>query len=128
LKLREIDGASAELIAYDRPDRVDARTSGYRILPLNDGPAAKDLLAASLGVLVVVEKTRELYLHKNVRIHLDQVVGLGAFLEFEAVLASPSEFERGRQQVGELAAAFAIRSADLVAQSYSDLLLAEQSR
>jgi predicted adenylyl cyclase CyaB len=126
LKLRELNGATAELIAYDRPDETNARTSGYRILSLTDAAAAKELLAAALGVLVIVEKTRELYLHDNVRIHLDQVVGLGAFLEFEAVLTSPADAERGHRQVQELATAFALRDEDLVPGSYSDLLLAQQ--
>jgi adenylate cyclase class 2 len=123
LKLRELDGASAELIAYDRPDHPESRTSQYRILKMADPAAAKELLTAALGALVVVEKTRELYLHDNVRIHLDEVVGLGAFLEFEAVLTSPSDAEQGRRQVQGLATEFSLRDEDLVAKSYSDLLL-----
>ena len=87
--------------------------------------AAKELLPAALGMLVIVEKTRELYLHDNVRIHLDQVAGLGAFLEFEAVLTSSAEAERGHRQVRRLATEFSLRDEDLVAKSYSDLLLAQ---
>ncbi len=126
MKLRDFGGPEAELIAYQRPDRLDSRTSAYRILPVADGAAAKELLAAALGVLIVVEKTRELFLHDNVRIHLDQVAGLGAFLEFEAVLTSPAEAERGHRQVSDLAAVFGVRDCDLVALSYSDLLLVHQ--
>jgi adenylate cyclase, class 2 len=125
LKLRELEGATGELIAYDRPDHADSRTSGYRILPIAAPAAAKELLTAALGMLVIVEKTRELYLHDNVRIHLDQVAGLGAFLEFEAVLTSSAEAERGHRQVRRLATAFSLRGEDLVAKSYSDLLLAQ---
>ena len=43
-------------------------------------------LAAALGIRTVVRKQRTVYLHKNVRIHLDAVDGLGTFLEFEAVM------------------------------------------
>jgi len=128
LKLRELNGVAAELIAYDRPDHTDARTSSYRILPIADPTAAKELLTAALGVLVVVEKTRELYLHNNVRIHLDQVAGLGAFLEFEAVLNSPAEAAAGHQQVQSLATEFSLRAEDLVPRSYSDLLVEQAGR
>jgi len=123
LKLREIHGRHAELIAYDRPDHHDARTSQYRISPVADGASFKELLATALGVLVVVEKERELYLHENVRIHLDQVAGLGDFLEFEAVLRSSAELDEGHRKVARLSAAFGLAPGDLVASSYSDLLL-----
>ena len=42
LKLRELDGATAELIAYDRADHANSRTSGYRILPIVDQQLAID--------------------------------------------------------------------------------------
>ena len=75
-------------------------------------------------MLVVVEKRREIYLHHEVRIHLDQVQGLGTFLEFEAVLADPLDSRQGEARVEWLSERFGLQTSDLLACSYSDLLLA----
>jgi adenylate cyclase class 2 len=87
LKLREKD-RGAELIYYERSDQAIDRESNYRIVQIEDSEALKDALAAALGVLVSVEKSRRLLLWHEVRIHLDEVPGLGSCLELEAV-ASP---------------------------------------
>jgi len=70
----------------------------------------------------VVEKRREIFLVDNVRIHLDEVVGLGPFLEFEAVLGPEVDDAQGRVQVDRLAEAFAVRPADLQRCSYAEML------
>ncbi len=123
LKLREFAGAPAELIAYMRPDSTAPRTSQYRIVPVADAGVLGEALTIALGVLVVVEKVRELSLYKNVRIHLDQVAQLGTFLEFEAVLDPATRGEEGESLVRQLADRFGLRPDDLTAGSYSDLLL-----
>jgi predicted adenylyl cyclase CyaB len=79
----------------------------------------------TLGVRGVVDKQREIYLHKNVRIHLDRVSGLGAFLEFEAVLGGEYDEAASAKFVQELRARFAIDDSDLVDVSYGDLLASE---
>src|SRR5215210_4773111 len=85
LKLREQEPGGAELIAYERADTADARESRYRIAPVTDGPALREALAAGLGTTVVVDKRRRRLLWECVRTHLDQVEGLGAFVELEGV-------------------------------------------
>jgi adenylate cyclase, class 2 len=125
LKLREIEGHGAQLIGYDRPDEECATASDYRIIAIEDAQAARSLLTAALGILVVVSKQREIYLRHNVRIHLDDVDHLGAFLEFEAVICDGVNEETGRRQIAELRERFAIAETDLVRASYSDLLLAD---
>ena len=55
-----------------------------------------------LGVDVVVEKRRHLLLWETVRIHLDEVTGLGSFVELEAVAGPDSDLSRERAQVGHL--------------------------
>ncbi len=62
------------------------------------------------------------FLVDNVRIHLDDVESLGAFLEFEAVLGEDVDDARGHAQVASLAERFGIRRGDLVADSYGDLI------
>jgi predicted adenylyl cyclase CyaB len=128
LKLRQIDDRASQLIAYQRRDATEARASDYQIVPIADGELLKQALANTLGVQVVIDKTRELFLYRNVRIHLDQVHELGTFVEFEAVLDESTDDAKGHEQVAWLCRQFAISAADIVAESYSDLKLARKGR
>jgi homotetrameric cytidine deaminase len=124
LKLREQDGgreAGARLIAYVRCDDDGARTSAYRLAEVADPEAMREALAAALATLVVVDKRRHLLLYENVRIHIDEVEGLGSFVELEGVAAADSDLQREHDQVARLREELALGEA--VAVSYSDLLL-----
>jgi homotetrameric cytidine deaminase len=122
LKLREQDPGGAELIAYERPDRTDARESRYRLAPVADGAALRDALDAALGTTGVVAKRRRLLLWEGVRIHLDEVEGLGAFVELEGVAEPGSDLTAEAERVARLRAELRIADDDLVATSYADLL------
>jgi homotetrameric cytidine deaminase len=81
-------------------------------------------LDAAYGTLVTVVKQRRLLLWEGVRIHFDEVEGLGSYLEFEAVADPESDLTTEREKVERLREELAIEDKDLVATSYSDLLLA----
>lgn len=130
LKLREIEGREAQLISYDRPDRAGSKASDYRLLEIRDAEttmALREMLAASLGTLVVVDKKREIFLYQNVRIHLDEVDGLGTFLEFEAVVTEAIDDAAARAQVDWLRQQFRIDAVDLLSCSYSDMLMGKRA-
>jgi homotetrameric cytidine deaminase len=119
LKLREEQGRPAELIAYRREDRVEPGQSTYVLAKASDPSALSEALAAALGEQVVVSKRRRLFMWCNVRIHLDDVEGLGTFIELEVVGAdddAPAKVAHLREQL-------AIADDALVAVGYSDLLL-----
>jgi adenylate cyclase class 2 len=122
LKLRETDRGS-ELIWYDRPDQAVTRRSDYRLTPITHPAELKASLAAGLGVRGVVDKTREVLLWHNVRIHLDQVAGLGSFVEFEAVIGAGDEERVGHARIAALCTAMAITRSDHLETSYCDLLM-----
>jgi adenylate cyclase class IV len=121
LKLREIEGATAELIAYARADRDGPKVSTYRIVPVFDPPALAAALHDVLGTRVVVEKERTLLQWRTVRIHLDRVAHLGSFLELEAV-AGPGGITPEVAKVDELRTVLGIADDRLVATGYADLL------
>jgi homotetrameric cytidine deaminase len=123
LKLREQQPGETELIQYRRSDSADARESRYHRLPVVDAPALREALNAALGTLVVVEKRRRLLLWEGVRVHLDEVEGLGSFVELEAVAAPGSDLAAEQGKVTRLRSELEIADDALVAQSYSDLLL-----
>lgn len=122
LKLREIAGHGAELIGYHRADETAARACSYARVPIPDPRTTKQLLASTLGLRGVVKKQREVWLWKNVRIHLDHIEGLGSFLEFEAVLGPTDSSADAEQLLAQLRAHFAIAENDLIAVSNIDLL------
>jgi predicted adenylyl cyclase CyaB len=128
LKLREEEGAAPHLIAYERPDRAGQRESRYRIVQVSHVDELKVALSSALGVKVVVEKKRSLFLWQAVRIHLDQVGGLGNFIEFEAVASDGSDLSREEAHVATMRQAFAIDDANVIGGSYCDLALAEDTR
>jgi adenylate cyclase class 2 len=122
LKLRETSDLQAQLVWYERPDDAEPKASHYYLVPVVDPGGLKQALTAAVGVRTIVVKNREIFLYHNVRIHLDEVAGLGTFLEFEAVLAAGEPEERGQEQLRFLKQEFGIMPQDLLARSYSDLL------
>ena len=118
LKLREQlepPGRPAELIGYVRPDRPDARISAYRVVTIHDPQSLAEALNDVLGVRTVVEKRRRLLMHHDTRIHLDDVEGLGTFVELEST-------ERDERRVLEIKKALAITDDRLIARGYADML------
>jgi len=76
---------------------------------------------------VEVRKRRAIYLHDDVRIHLDQVEGLGGFIEFEALVTESCDDASARAKLERLEKACQFRPEQLVEVSYSDLLLSANS-
>lgn len=121
LKLREhLDDGRAELIAYDRPETAAVRASRYRRLDVP--PALHGVLATALGVVGVVEKTRRLFLYEHVRIHLDEVAGLGAFVELEAVQPGGAAAADGDPALERAIDALGLRGREAVAGGYLELV------
>ena len=124
LKLREGTIENA-LIAYERPDEPSARACDVRLTELTPDAARalRELLEAALSVRVRVRKRREIYFADNVKLHLDQVDGLGTFVEIEAQSrGGVPEPARLLAQAREWRARLGIEDADLEPRSYSDLL------
>jgi predicted adenylyl cyclase CyaB len=122
LKLRRIQGLADELIWYERPDQSQARISRYFRVPVTNSDGLQTALTAALGVRGEVSKRREIYLWQNVRIHLDDVAGLGFFVEFEAVLSLQDTEAVAHQHLNDLRRELAIGDSDTCDASYADLL------
>ena len=122
LKLREADGFSAELIAYSRPQENEGKISHYDIIRTDRPQEMTALLSKALPVELIVEKERSLYLWENVRIHIDLVKGLGAFIEFEAPINEPVDEQAARHKLDHLIQTFNIHDQDLIAVGYFELL------
>jgi len=122
LKLRIFENSSGELIHYERENRDGPRESRYVRAPINDPQALKTVLTNALGIKGIIRKKRTVLIVGPSRIHLDEVEGLGTFLEIEVVLDSDQSAAVGVGIAEELMAKLEIRKEDLVASAYVDLM------
>jgi adenylate cyclase class 2 len=126
LKLRQ-GNIENSLIFYNRPDQSGPKQSDFLLSPVADGPAQERLLEKALGIKVVVEKNRRIFYIENVKFHLDEVPGLGSFVEIEAGNVSDPllTVEQLKEQCDFYVRAFGIEDSDMIHHSYSDMLLAK---
>lgn len=127
LKLRKFDVSHGELIYYEREDTLDPKESFYLRTATAEPDALVATLQTALGLRGVVRKQRTLYLVGQTRIHLDQVEGLGSFLELEVVLEEDQSLEAGVQVAHDLMQALGVSPDSLVSGAYIDLLEAQDS-
>jgi predicted adenylyl cyclase CyaB len=127
LKLREEDPGRPHLIQFERAGQAHERESRYRILDVQDAAALSASLAAAVGIRAVVVKRRLVVLWRGVRIHLDDVEGLGTFIELEAVAPPHSDLARERELVAFLRTALAITSDRVISRGYAEQLLSSSA-
>lgn len=128
LKLREGQLENA-LIHYDRPEEKGLKRSEVTMFSTPGKTAGlKDIFSKIFGIKAIVDKRRKIFFIDNVKFHLDQVEGLGSFLEIEAIdFDGTIGEERLREQCAHYVELFGCRPDDLIAQSYSDMILALQT-
>jgi predicted adenylyl cyclase CyaB len=122
LKIRELNPSRGQLIYYQRHDVTGPKHSEYKIFETDDPLGLKTILAEAFGIRGVVTKIRYLYFVGQTRIHLDDVKGLGKFMELEVVL-QPGQTDTEGQAIAEnLMHELGIRDTDLIDSAYMDLL------
>ena len=123
LKLRVRRGSEpAQLIYYERPDQDGPKRSDYQIFETHDSDGLKQTLARALGIRGVVRKTRYLYLVGQTRVHLDDVDGLGQFMELEVVMRPGQPDAEGQAIAQDLMSKLGVAPSDLLEGAYMDLL------
>ncbi len=123
LKLRRFVGCSeAELIYYERPEISGPKESRYIVHPTADPEGLREVLAAAFDIRGVVRKRRSVYLIGQARVHLDQVEGLGEFVELEVVLRPEQKASEGVALAQELMEKLGISRSQLIDGAYIDLL------
>jgi adenylate cyclase, class 2 len=120
LKFRTINGQQSELLAYDREDTPDTRASDYGRYATSDPTSLADVLERALPHNGVVEKTRHLLILRNTRIHLDDVVSLGRFVELETVIADQSDADAVAEH-DDVITTLGFGGAERIAVGYVDL-------
>ena len=123
LKLRE-GNIENFLIFYSRADQAGPKQSDVILYKTEPNSPLKTALTQALGILVVVDKQREIYFIDNVKFHIDEVKDLGSFIEIEASnkdgLIGKEKLHEQCQHYMEL---LGISETNLLENSYSDMLL-----
>ena len=122
LKLRE-GTIENNLIYYDRNNQRGPKTSHFQLVKIGDANGLKLILERACGIKMIVKKKREIYYILNVKFHIDDVPGLGSFIEIEAgnILADKTKDEL-LEQCNFYVKEFGIKEEDLLEGSYSDML------
>lgn len=125
LKLRE-GNIENFLVFYERENKEGPKQSNVILFNSDPNSSLKEILTKSLGVLVIVDKQREIYFIGNVKFHLDTVKNLGTFVEIEAIDSDGTiSKEKLLEQCENYLKLFEIQKSDLISDSYSDLLIAK---
>lgn len=122
LKVRRLSSHSGELIYYERPNAAEPAESRYIRAATGDPDSLAQALSYALAIRGVVRKKRTVYVSGQTRIHLDEVEGLGQFVELEVVLAPDQTFPDGLRQAREMMGRLGIHQRQLLDQAYIDLL------
>jgi predicted adenylyl cyclase CyaB len=123
LKLRRFTGSlQTELIYYERADSCGPKESWYIVHRTADPHGLRDVLSAALGVRGVVRKRRTVYMIGQTRVHLDQVEGLGEFVELEVVLRPDQDTRDGLAIAQRLMTELGVLMRQLVDTAYVDML------
>lgn len=120
LKLRNINNVHNELIFYIRNNQKEPKKSSYFRIKVFFPSIANLILKNIFGVRGVVSKSRELYMFENVRIHLDSVINLGDFIEFEYLVDGNNSEELGYVKLDYLLQELNIERINLCSESYID--------
>jgi len=121
LKLRQFADGRGELIHYFRDDESGPKVSDYLISPIAAPGVLREALSRAFGTAGRVRKHRLLYVADRTRIHLDEVEGLGAFVELEVVLRDGESVEAGETVARHIMGVLGIDETQLVRGAYVDM-------
>jgi predicted adenylyl cyclase CyaB len=122
LKLRSFSDGTGELIFYRRANQEGPKESFYIRSPTSAPDNLRESLTLAYGAVGRVRKHRTLFLIGRTRIHLDQVEGLGHFLELEVVLGDGERSENGVREAQRLMETLGIDRSQLLERAYIDLV------
>lgn len=121
LKLR-VQGERGELIYYERLDTPSPKESRYFVVRIDEPDLLRKVLSEAIGIRGTVKKRRYLYRVGKTRVHLDEVEGLGDFIELEVVLGDRDSADEGAAVAKRLMRRLGIEEGDLIPCAYIDLL------
>lgn len=124
LKLR-LENGNQTLIKYLRNEGSGDRWSDYQLISMEKNDA-REYLKDILEEETVVEKRRFLYMYDNTRIHIDNVKGLGTFVELETLVLNGKT--DAAERFDRIVTLLDLNRKGEIRKSYRDLMLEQESR
>ncbi len=109
-----------EYVFYERPDTVTPKVSEYHLYTAEQ--VQERFGEQELPVWLQVVKNRELFLYESTRIHIDDVLDLGWYFEYEILIDHRSNMDDANDLAGRLRSTFLPALGEPIACSYADLL------
>lgn len=119
-KRREAPDEPVEYIFYDRKDRLGPHLCQFTIY--DEAQMRLRFGRTDPPTWRVVCKTRVALMRGNVRIHLDEVDGLGQFCELEALVSPAHNVARCYETLGELRRVLGPTLGEPLTGTYADML------
>ncbi len=123
LKRRACVDEPIEWIHYHRDVTTGPKRSTFTIY--TDREARLRFGAMPLPVWVIVNKQREMWIHGPTRVLFDKVIGLGEFIEIEALITPKRPEEHCRHAVASLVKLLRPVMGEPIAGSYADMAARE---
>jgi predicted adenylyl cyclase CyaB len=127
LVLREPEGASADLLTYRRESLGEFQSAEVEVAEVGAPREVGAMLRGRFGVRAEVEKTRRTFQWRRTQIQLDQVFGLGMFVELQTLVTGEDD-EAAKSELREALATLGIDVHTSEIRSYADMLLEQQAR
>lgn len=109
-----------EYVSYDRSGRPGVRVSRFAIMTEQQGLAW--LGQGSMSVSAVVSKLRRTVVVGAARVHLDEVEGLGRFMELEVMLTRATSLPAAHEVVGDLRRVLGPALGEPIGASYAEMV------
>ena len=123
LKMRCDEAFNGSEMIYYRRDFLDGlMISRYFRQPVFDAENKRLELEQMYGVKGVVRKHRIAFISGDIRVHLDDVEGLGQYIEIEILVSEETEINDAMFLARRMMKVFNIKNTDLIVDAYEDLL------
>ena len=119
LKRRQSASEPTEWIYYNRDVSSTPKLSQFAIY--SEKEALERFGSRPLPVWLIVNKQREIWINGPVRVHLDRVVGLGEFIEIEALVTPKRPIVDCQRAVEALRREMAMTMGEPISCGYADL-------
>jgi predicted adenylyl cyclase CyaB len=126
LKMRCDEEGVCELVYYRRENQTGPCISSYFRQPLTNPSNKKAELQSLFGIKKIVRKRRLVFIACGARVHIDDVEGLGQFLEIEVPFDRKADAHRAAHLTRMLMMRLSISDRDLIAGAYEDLFTGQK--
>ncbi|KAI1718409.1 CYTH domain-containing protein [Ditylenchus destructor] len=126
LRIKQPGQDRGELISYKQTNNIGPNFSESRVTEVHGVQRLRNTLALSLTELGTISKKRRIYVKENIHVNLDEVEGLGCFLDID-IHSNGRKTEEVLKQAEAVQQTLCIQNSQLIPFSYFELYLKSKS-